>query len=340
MCIFRVLPAITIMDLEKLKIEYDDLKPVANRLSISLKDELERLLEVEGIRLGFPIQVRVKTWESLVDKITSGRFNIKETVIELQDLIGIRIITLFKTDANRICELIKKTIQTIKFYNTLDRLESNQFGYSSYHIVGKIPEDWTKVPSFKGTDTLKFEIQVRTISEHTWAEVSNALQYKQESDIPKQLLRAIGRVSALLELVDSEFERLIEERYRYKESIKTDLDIKEEELNVDTLNKTFDLLLPKANKDKKDYTNYSDLLFELRQAGITTVAQLTDFISNNISIGIQEDKNRVAEEIAKGKFDERLENGVFFTHAGLVRITLAKVFPDKEFNFQRKRRRK
>lgn len=41
--------------------------------------------------------------------------------------------------------------------------------------------------------------------QHSWAAVSHALQYKHESDVPKQLRRKLYRLSGLFELADEEF---------------------------------------------------------------------------------------------------------------------------------------
>lgn len=56
---------------------------------------------------------------------------------------------------------------------------------------------------------LKAEVQVRTVTQHVWAAASHVLQYKQEASVPLPVRRSIYRVSALLETVDLEFERVL-----------------------------------------------------------------------------------------------------------------------------------
>ena len=70
----------------------------------------------------------------------------------------------------------------------------------------------------------------------------HTLQYKQEDSVPAPMRRAIHRVSALLEVVDLEFERLLKERESYRSDsgpINTDAI-----LNVDLLEHLLDALLP------------------------------------------------------------------------------------------------
>lgn len=46
------------------------------------------LAEERQVKLGFPLQRRIKTWESILDKIRSQRINVKKTLLELRDLIA------------------------------------------------------------------------------------------------------------------------------------------------------------------------------------------------------------------------------------------------------------
>jgi ppGpp synthetase/RelA/SpoT-type nucleotidyltranferase len=60
-----------------------------------------------------------------------------------------------------------------------------------------------------------FELQLRTLAQHIWAVASHKLQYKREASVPVPIRRSINRVSALLEMVDLEFDRVLLEREQY-----------------------------------------------------------------------------------------------------------------------------
>ncbi|MDI9882419.1 GTP pyrophosphokinase [Flectobacillus longus] len=300
-----------------------------------VSNQIQHLLEKENIQLAVPIQYRVKTFMSISNKITQGRYSIKKSVLELQDLSGIRIITLFTIDALKVVELIKQQFEIIKEYNTADKLEDTQFGYSSFHIVGKLRENWLDVPSFSQYKDLKFEIQIRTLSQHSWAEVSNIFQYKSEDNVPKQLKRSISRISALLETVDLEFERLLKDRTAYKEDIQHQ-DTTDLILNVDLLEEVLNKKLPIEHKIVNE--DYSVLLDNLTVLGYESVNKLSDLIDSYLEETIIENKriidgfmslfqkdkdtNSFETYALRGHEEDRIKNGVFFTQCGLIRQML------------------
>lgn len=52
---------------------------------------------------------------------------------------------------------------------------------------------------------MKFEIQIRSILQHAWAEIEHDLQYKSAEAVPKEVRRRFARLAGLLELGDVEF---------------------------------------------------------------------------------------------------------------------------------------
>ncbi len=308
--------------------EYESLRPFGVRLMSSVKEEMAKIFHDEKITLAFPIQARLKEWSSIEQKSSSGRFKINKTITELQDLVGFRIILLFLSDIDKVLNLFKDSFSVERNYYTQDRLKSDQFGYSSLHIIAKIPTEWMKVPSFKGLDNISFEIQVRTLSQHMWAEVSNIFQYKQEENTPKELLRSIGRLSALLETVDLEFERLTNLREDYINNIPSEPSKKTDiELNVDVLAETMDKMLPENNKAFDE--DYAGLLHDLKQRKIIKLNKFIDFINENLDFATQEDKEFVARIINEGRSynSSRLIKGVYFNHSGLIRMMLGRNDP-------------
>jgi ppGpp synthetase/RelA/SpoT-type nucleotidyltranferase len=248
------------------------------------------LCDEEDVNLGFPIQFRAKTLSSVLEKVSSKKVTIKNSIKEIQDLAGLRIILVFKRDVSKIEKILEKNFFVVKKYNTRDRLESDQFGYESLHLVVKMLDDWLSVPTFKGFNDLLAEIQVRTLSQHTWAEASHIIHYKDLKSTPPELIRTISRASALLEIVDLEFERVLIEKETYRESI--DEIIVEADsntsLNVDILEKILDKMLPKKNKSGgEDYGEILDVLFK---SEIKTIGQLTKMINAKKDAVIKEDQ--------------------------------------------------
>ena len=315
-------------NLNDLKKQYNSSIDIADRFKNELCNELTKLIKDNGLKLGFPIQKRVKTWGSIKDKILNQNLKLK-TINKLQDFIGLRTVFLYSRDLKVIEDIIKETFVISKQYDTADRLAENQFGYSSIHFVVKLPTSWLKVPSLSEFGNLSAEIQLRTLAQHIWAEASHELQYKTKIDVPDNLVRPIYRASALLETVDLEFERLLVEREEYKRKISSQID---QDLNVDNIESILDKLLPSENKDI--YEEYAALHNELIKAGIKTMAHLRKLVKDNLEWIIEHDQNRVKSEMDDAHEAgmptcppddwDRVRKGYFYTHVGLVRGILGK----------------
>jgi ppGpp synthetase/RelA/SpoT-type nucleotidyltranferase len=317
--------------------EHQALVPVAESFCKELSGQIIRLLDDHAIALGFPIQSRVKTWDSLSEKF--DRVNLQvESVRDVQDLIGLRLILLFGRDVSSVCRLLEENFKVVRQYNTRERLKDDQFGYSSMHFVIELPENWLAVPTLARMRGLRAEIQVRTVAQHIWAEASQALQYKQKESVPASVTRAIHRVSALLETIDLELERVLEQR----ESYRADVDVSgtQDFLNVDLLEKTLGSLLPAENKSGSE--DFAALLQDYSHFGIATQKDLRDLITKHLDSILAEDKSHVADQRARlasdmdlvGTERDRILAGVFFTHAGLARAALNQEFPDLWDDYQ------
>jgi hypothetical protein len=175
-----------------------------------------------------------------------------------------------------------------------------------------------------------FEIQVRTISQHIWAAASHKLQYKVEESVPPPLRRSIHRVSALLETVDLEFDRILKERQSYRENdIPSTSD--SEPLNVDLLGSLLNTFFPVVNRIEGE--PYSELLSNLNSLSVTTVADLKTLLQKHLDTALEADKIEVQDRRKTSKYHgtskERTNMGVYFTHVGLARNVLKAEFGDK-----------
>jgi putative GTP pyrophosphokinase len=327
--------------LDLLENEYRSLVPTAERFCTEISDQINTLLERDQIALALPIESRVKSWGSILDKL--GRLTLKiNSVKDLNDFVGLRMILLFKRDLDKVCRVLSSTFSVLKQYDTQERLKEDQFGYSSIHFIIELPVTWLAVPSMAQLGGLKAEVQVRTMAQHMWAAASHALQYKQEASVPLPLRRTIYRVSALLETIDLEFERVLDQRAEYRSSI--ELSESDEILNVDLLEKVLDSLLPQANKEEDE--PYSDLLNDLLHFEVNTDRKLMRMLNKRLDRVLESDRERVAEileDIRGGIFDEeshgegaeeRAKSGVFYAHVGLVRKAMEAEFGRKFHSYQ------
>jgi putative GTP pyrophosphokinase len=321
-------------DIKQLESEHNALRPLLAQLDDELHHQLAQLLGQAAVPLGFPIQHRVKTWSSITEKLQRVPLSLSSLRI-LQDLVGFRIILQFRRDVERVCSLIEQNLKIVERYDTVERLKEDQFGYASVHFVVEVPASWLAVPTMAGLVDLRAEIQVRTTAQHIWAEASQALQYKSKEAVPQALKRSIYRVSALLETVDLEFERVLADREAYRAEVAQTAPTTEL-LNVDTLAQVLDAIWPGANKAESG-EDYADLLADLNSMGVETADALRRLTSKWGEAALAHESATVAESQSNLEqlkhfpaiISERVKRGVYFTHAGLTRMALAKEFPDR-----------
>jgi len=317
---------------QDLKSQYQDNMSRAQRLREAVVVQLEELLSSNDVVLGVPMESRVKSWMSLEDKLTRKGIQLNN-ILELQDLVGIRAILLFRADIDRVEVLIRKTFDVISSEDASSRLGESEFGYQSRHFAVRIPKEWLKLPSLAGLADFFVEIQVRTVAQHIWAAASHKLQYKQEAAVPPPVRRSINRVSALLETVDLELDRVLDERHRYLEAVRESSTNDNEPLNVDNLAAILSELLPSENLNENE--PYAALLANLHTLGVTSGRQLREILGRQSGAMRAADAERVAEEKSrsttnKTEDSERVARGVFYTHVGLAREALRKEFGEKK----------
>ncbi|EFH1558164.1 hypothetical protein BF503_004622 [Escherichia coli] len=308
---------------EELKEQHSIYGSVAELFRRVMVEQIDVILSENKLSLGVPIESRVKTLSSIINKDNRKPLKI-ESIVDLDDYVGIRLIMLFKRDVEKVISCLKEHFIILKQENKLDELDEDRFGYQSHHYVIQPPEEWLRVPSFSDFKNMKVEVQIRRLSQHIWAAASHKLQYKKEQSVPLPLRRAINRVSALLEVVDFEFERVLSEREGYVETSRLDRGTM---LDVELLKMIAASELPPDNKS--DDENYDDLLSELIKNKIITVGECIDALKSGLPSAIDEDKAMVRRIISnEDDYDDeselkRARLGVFFTHVGLIRTAIA-----------------
>jgi len=217
-----------ILDFES---KFTQFKNFSEKMNILLKE----LLEQNDITYN-SIAKRVKDKSSLVKKIRNK--NKYQNLDEITDVIGCRIITYFEDDVDKIVKIIANEFQ-IDEKNSTDKkkiLDPDKFGYLSYHIVCSLSDDRAQLVEYKNYKNIKFEIQIRTILQHAWAEIEHDIGYKSSIEVPRDFRRKFSRIAGMLEIADDEFSRLKNDISDYVKEIEEkgveDTDINAESLKI------------------------------------------------------------------------------------------------------------
>ena len=160
---------------------------------------------------------RVKTAESAAGKLTRKPEKYS-TATDLTDLVGYRIICYFTDQIDPISRIVEKLfdIDRDNYVDKSKMLKPNAFGYLSVHYICSLR------PSDKYDEELthfKFEIQIRTVLQHTWAEIEHDLGYKNELGVPRHVRREFSQMASLLEVADAGFGRIKEELKNYSDRV-------------------------------------------------------------------------------------------------------------------------
>ena len=83
---------------------------------------------------------------------------------------------------------------------------SGGFGYGSHHLVLQVSANDDDLAQYQG---ITFEVQVRTVLQHAWAEFEHDIRYKRGSDeMDPQVDRAFTLAAGLIELADQQFDQI------------------------------------------------------------------------------------------------------------------------------------
>ncbi|MEN2751729.1 (p)ppGpp synthetase [Psychrobacter sp. FBL11] len=203
--------------------EYDKKREILEDLDKSLKTLINSLLKQKGIK-AHQIQTRVKDRDSLEKKILAKQKY--KSLDDITDVVGVRIITYFEDEVNKVAKVVEEEFD-IDQENSVDKreIDTDRFGYRSLHYVASLKKNRTILSEYSDFETFKFEFQIRSILQHSWAEIEHDLGYKGASEIPSSAKRTFYRVAALLEQADIEFVKLnstiMEFEYSMREKIKT-----------------------------------------------------------------------------------------------------------------------
>lgn len=180
------------------------------------------------------VTFRVKSRESASKKLAGD--NEKYTgYADLTDLLGVRVITYFSDQVDRAADFLIPEFE-IDHENSVDKraaLDPDRFGYLSLHYIASLNAPRLKMVEYRRFAGLGFELQIRSILQHAWAEIEHDLGYKASTALPRQMRRRFSRLAGILELADEEFANLRTSLGSYEEVVSEKIDASPEQLEVD-----------------------------------------------------------------------------------------------------------
>jgi len=171
---------------------------VAQRLRNSLKP----------VGVWFHVEARAKTIDSLVKKLLTKQHHTFES---LPDKVGARVIIRYRADVDKVVEKVRTLFDSKEPENKEDLLGIDRVGYLSVHLdnvrLHQNDGDAAQYPP----GTFWVELQVRTLAQHLWSEMSHDTVYKNEEMIAQldpDVRRRVSLMAGQIEVADREFDRL------------------------------------------------------------------------------------------------------------------------------------
>ena len=204
---------------QELIAQYNTLLPVFTQMEKVIPERLKEIFADAGIVVA-ALEHRVKTEKSLAGKLAlkGGKYR---DIFDITDLVGVRVISFYIDDVDKVASIVERIID-VDWENSIDKRKAHEidsFGYLSLHYICRIPESAYSDPAHPELNRIRFEVQMRTVLQHAWANLNHDTGYKSGVEIPKVYLRNLSRLAGMLELVDDEFSRIRREITDYRRNV-------------------------------------------------------------------------------------------------------------------------
>lgn len=202
-------------------IDFEDLKTIyAKRykdallsLTSNLNEFINEIVNEEELPRIDRVSVRAKSVESFIDKAKyreDGAYYYSDPINQIQDQIGARITTFYLIDVDNIANIIKERFAPIE-EEIKAPPEKASFGYEGRHFTLFLPENVYSQNSDDDIFPKFFELQIKTLFQHAWAEANHDLVYKKDDDLTDEQERKVAFSAAQAWGADMIFKELAEE---------------------------------------------------------------------------------------------------------------------------------
>ena len=190
--------------------EYRQQRPVFEKMQETIPAQVRALLEETGIIVA-SVESRIKEGQSLAGKLALKGAKY-DSLADITDIFGMRIITFYTDDVDKVASAVDRLFE-VDWDNSVDKRklhEVDSFGYLSLHYICRTPEF-----------PYRFEVQMRTILQHAWANMNHDTGYKSGVEVPVEYRRNMNRLAGMLELVDEQFSRIRTEINDYRRQVQS-----------------------------------------------------------------------------------------------------------------------
>ena len=187
---------------------FASLVSMAGTLERYISDQIYEIPRINSVR------ARAKSPDRFMAKALkaddAGKTKYEDPFFQIQDQIGARITVYYLSDLPIIQDLVRKYYKHIEMLEKTPQSDS-EFGYFGVHFILKIPDEI--VPDGAEFETIPefFELQIKTLFQHAWAEAHHDLGYKPIRDLTSEERRKVAFSAAQAWGADKIFQELVKD---------------------------------------------------------------------------------------------------------------------------------
>lgn len=223
--------------------------------------------------LKVPCEPRLKELNSLIEKAFYRDKNYSDSYHDITDKVGIRFVVLLANEVSEISKIIEDellwTFSKDRDYEEEIEQNPTTFNYESVHYIVRSKHN-IEYNGYHITQNVPCEIQIRTLLQHAYSELTHDNIYKPKTLAKPNVHRKVARSMALIETADDIFREV--SRIMNSEQIR------------------FEEILPELNKMYSDIAQpeyerkLNQFIFDALQGligEVKIVPDVQDFIDNN-----------------------------------------------------------
>lgn len=183
---------------------------ISQSISTSLEVDLQNFLKI-------PAKHRLKDDNSLVDKAFYRNKPYDNPYDDIEDKVGVRFVVMLQSDAEKVCQIITQVSDSLGWdalhcrnYQEERIAEPMLFTYQSHHFIVRNRQGIIESDVFIKENT-PCEIQVRSLLQHAYAELTHDAVYKKNTLVEPEVIRTIAKTMAFIETADDFFLKVVGE---------------------------------------------------------------------------------------------------------------------------------
>jgi ppGpp synthetase/RelA/SpoT-type nucleotidyltranferase len=303
---------------------YQEIKPSLTSFSKKIQKVLDLVLRRYISPEEYYIRKSIMSLINLAELISDPTKSYANPLLEIPDLVSLKVIVFNKEIKNRICEVIRKNFKIKRENPEVNIQKQNSQGYKGYQHNSHIFIITLNSNSFyKNNYEVNFpesctkflvEIQVRTILEHALKVNQSNVIYKREFDPPELYKQELNRIAALLETADKSINEIQKKLQKYERSYGAYMSIEEIDSEIERLEVIYSIntedipighrlakLLMERSKFSRAKEILNDILKEAKGQKLPQTEEASIMRDLGVSICNSSDPNRERDLFESGQ---------------------------------------